>query len=343
MMKEHSTGRTSRPSVDLYFQCKLNNDQSLIINAVTTYIDTQSDRSYTEEKSDEPLTDIYSTVSGNKYSFIGEGIYERKITKKSRLSAGLKYQQSLADNTYGGNVRQLIDSLQVRSGNPELKIFTVYKNELEADFRKGLFSGNFHLSYQYQHRPIMEETIRDKNNSFVRTNANQLSWQKLNPELELKLGPLKDILTFSFSTGINYYDSRGLDYHHTYTNWYYRAEVMASYKRWSGFFQMENHRNNFYGETLSYGESFHTLGLSYRYKRLNIRVMTLNPFVDNYRMGGEMFSKVAPSKNWWYVKESCRLFVAKVSWNISFGRKYETMQKRVYNEDSNAGTLKSGK
>ena len=41
----------------------------------------------------------------------------------------------------------------------------------------------------------------------------------------------KDILTFSFSTGINYYDSRGLDYHHTYTNWYYRAEVMASYKR----------------------------------------------------------------------------------------------------------------
>ena len=32
----------------------------------------------------------------------------------------------------------------------------------------------------------MEETIRDKNNSFVRTNANQLSWQKLNPELELK-------------------------------------------------------------------------------------------------------------------------------------------------------------
>lgn len=54
-------------------------------------------------KSDEPLTDIYSTVSGNKYSFIGEGIYERKVTKKSRLSAGVKYQQSLADNTYGGN------------------------------------------------------------------------------------------------------------------------------------------------------------------------------------------------------------------------------------------------
>ena len=33
----------------------------------------------------------------------------------------------------------------------------------------------------------------------------------------------------------------------------------------------------------------------------------------------------------------CCLFVAKVSWNISFGRKYETMQKRVNNEDSNAG------
>lgn len=103
IMKEHSTGRTSRPSVDLYFQCNLKNDQSLILNAVTTYIDTQSDRSYTEKKSDELLTDIYSTVSGDKYSFIGEAIYERKVTKKSRLSAGLKYQQSLADNTYGGS------------------------------------------------------------------------------------------------------------------------------------------------------------------------------------------------------------------------------------------------
>lgn len=102
-MKEHSTGRTSRPSVDLYFQCKFKKDQSLIINAVTTYIDTRSDRSYTEKKSNELLTDIYSTVSGDKYSFIGEGIYERKVTKNSRLNAGLKYRQSLADNIYKGS------------------------------------------------------------------------------------------------------------------------------------------------------------------------------------------------------------------------------------------------
>lgn len=44
-----------------------------------------------EEKSDELLIDIYFIVLGNKYLFIGEGIYERKIIKKSRLSVGLKY------------------------------------------------------------------------------------------------------------------------------------------------------------------------------------------------------------------------------------------------------------
>lgn len=53
--------------------------------------------------------------------------------------------------------------------------------------------------------------------------------------------------------------------------------------------------------------------------------MILNLFVDNYRMGGEMFSKVVFFKNWWYVKESCCLFVVKVLWNISFGCKYEIM------------------
>ena len=95
----------------------------------------------------------------------------------------------------------------------------------------------------------MEETIRE-NDLFIRTIANQRSWQKLNPEIEVKVGPFKDILSLSVTTGINYFDSRGHNYHHTYTNWYYRASIMASYKNWSSFFEIQNHRNDFYGETL---------------------------------------------------------------------------------------------
>ena len=188
----------------------------------------------------------------------------------------------------------------------------------------------------------MEETIRE-NDLFIRTIANQRSWQKLNPEIEVKVGPIKNIISLSVATGINYFDSRGHNYHHTYTNWYYRASAMASYKNWSSFFEIQSHRNNFYGETLQYGENYHILGVNYRYKQLTAGVMVLNPFSDNYKVGSENFSSYAPSKNWMYIKESSRMFAISLSWNFSFGRKYESAEKRLHNEDNNAGTLKSGK
>lgn len=424
-MKDYTGPHSRRPSLDLYFQRTLKNKQAIILNAVGTYIDSKEERSYQENRNGTTLTDIYSLTKGEKYSFIGEGIYEKGFGK-GKLSLGLRHQQSITDNRYAGtstattemkeanssvyaeytgklnrfnysvgvhgsrawfnqggegytqysffprirmaynfsenafiryrgdiskwtpslsdlgDVEQLIDSLQLRRGNPGLHMSTVYSNTLYFDYRKGLFSGNLNLYYQYQHNPIMEETLRE-GNMFVRTINNQVSFQKLNPELELKFGPIKDILTLSFSNGINYFDSKGHNYHHSYTNWYYRLEAMANYKGWSGFFQIQNHRNTFFGETLSYGENYHVLGVGYRYKQLNVGVMSFNPFISTYKRGDEKFSALAPSKNWWYLKESTRVFLVSLSWNFSFGRKFQSAEKRLHNEDSNAGTLKSGK
>lgn len=424
-MKDYTTSDSKSPSIDVYLQRNLKNKQAIILNTVGTYIQTYDNRTYEEKKHSEIVTDIYSTIRGKKYSFIGEGIYEKRFTG-SKLSAGVRHQQSLTENKYAGtssaetqmqeaytsayieysskikkfnyslglqgsrswfnqegegyqkysflprlrlaynfsdnafiryqgqiskgtpalsdlnNVEQLIDSLQVRRGNPGLKMSTVYNNTLNVDYRKGLFSSSLYLLYQYQHKPNMEETYRE-GGLFIRTIANQRSWQKVNPEIEIKVGPIKDILSLSISTGINYFDSRGYNYHHTYTNWYYCASAMASYKNWSAYFEIRNHRNDFYGETLNYGENFSLLNISYRLKQINVGVMCLNPFSDNYRIGSENFSPIASSKNWKYIKESSRLFAVTFSWNFSFGRKYESAEKRLHNEDNNAGTLKSGK
>ena len=424
-MKDYTTSDSKSPSIDVYLQRNLKNKQAIILNTVGTYIHTYDNRTYEEKKHSEIVTDIYSAIRGKKYSFIGEGIYEKKFTG-SKLSAGVRHQQSLTENKYAGtssaetqmqeaytsayieysskikkfnyslglqgsrswfnqegegyqkysflprlrlaynfsdnafiryqgqiskgtpalsdlnNVEQLIDSLQVRRGNPGLKMSTVYNNTLNVDYRKGLFSSSLYLLYQYQHKPNMEETYRE-GGLFIRTIANQRSWQKVNPEIEIKVGPIKDILSLSISTGINYFDSRGYNYHHTYTNWYYCASAMASYKNWSAYFEIRNHRNDFYGETLNYGENFSLLNISYRLKQINVGVMCLNPFSDNYRIGSENFSPIASSKNWKYIKESSRLFAVTFSWNFSFGRKYESAEKRLHNEDNNAGTLKSGK
>ena len=58
---------------------------------------------YQEWKNDILLSDILSNVDGDKYSIIGEGIYERQF-EAGRLGGGLKHTQSWTDNTYSGTV-----------------------------------------------------------------------------------------------------------------------------------------------------------------------------------------------------------------------------------------------
>lgn len=100
---DHSSWRNNTPSLDLYYQRNLKNDQLVIVNVVGTYIDSRSTRLYQERRNNEVFTDIFSNISGDKYSLIAEGIYEKKL-KDGKFSAGLKHTQSYTQNTYTGNV-----------------------------------------------------------------------------------------------------------------------------------------------------------------------------------------------------------------------------------------------
>ena len=98
-----NSNSTKRPSLDLYYQRSLPHKQTLIFNMVGTYINTNANQMYQEWKNDILLSDILSNVDGDKYSIIGEGIYERQF-EAGRLGGGLKHTQSWTDNTYSGTV-----------------------------------------------------------------------------------------------------------------------------------------------------------------------------------------------------------------------------------------------
>lgn len=99
---DHSTERRKSPALDLYFQHNMKGEQSVIFNVVGTYIDSKNTRIYQEQKDNILETDIVSNISGNKYSLIAEGIYERKIGD-GKLTGGLKYMQVYANNKYSGS------------------------------------------------------------------------------------------------------------------------------------------------------------------------------------------------------------------------------------------------
>ena len=81
----------------------------------------------------------------------------------------------------------------------------------------------------------------------------------------------------------------------------------------------------------------------YKHKQLSLGAMMINPFVDNWKAGSENLNASAPSKNWVYIKETSRLFAIQVSYSFNFGRKYQSSQKRLNNQDTDTGVMSSNK
>ena len=242
------------------------------------------------------------------------------------------------------NVEQIIDSLQIRRGNPNLSVSHTWMTNLYYEWRHDIFNVNFNMNYQYQQNPVMEETLRE-GNKFIRTQQNQRSWQSLNPEVQIEVGPLFKLFTFNLTTGMNYYDSYGVTYHHCYTNWYYDVEAMMQYKNLTLLLKGKNHCNYFYGETMTSGESITMAMAKYRIKKVSLGLMIFNPFSSrmSYNQPTINYNSFAPSHQTMHIRESARLVALTVNWDISFGRKYDGGHKLRNNEDKDSGTIKNGK
>lgn len=424
-MVDYTTEKSYRPSLDLYYQENLKNNQTLVFNVVGTYNNSDFHRIYQEGKNGGLLTDINNKVEGDRYSIIGEGIYEKKLGKYS-LSAGVRHTQSKSDNEYINghsyntemqqavtyayaelkgslkklnytagvgvtrswfkegsedyddytfnprlvlhyklsdksflrlnaslnssnpslanlsNVQQTIDSLQVQRGNPNLKPYKRYRVALTYEYKKGMFYGNWVGAYSYQPKAIMEEKFWE-GGKIVQTWNNQKNWQRLESHATLRLGPIKEILQISATGGVNHYISNGYRYSHTYTNWYTDIDISATYKKFTAVFGLQTNYNWFYGETMSGGENVHYLMVQYTHKNLALTVGALNPFADNYKIDEENWSRYASYKKRNYVNESSRMFMFKINYSFSFGRRYSSAQKRLDNTDSESGVMSTSK
>lgn len=239
-------------------------------------------------------------------------------------------------------IDQIVDSLQIQRGNPNLKPYMRYGVGLTYEVQKGLFYSNLWGYYEYVPKAIMDEK-RVEGDKFIQTWDNQRNWQRVASRMTLRVGPIKDILQVSGTVGVNHYLSNGNTYSHSYTNWFYTVSASATYKKFVLFFEMNSNWNWFWGETMNGGENIQIMGLKYNHKNLSVAVGAFNPFTDNYKQQTENWSKHASYKKSMYINESSRLFLVQFAYNFSFGRTYKAGQKRVNNSDNDSGVMSTGK
>ena len=239
-------------------------------------------------------------------------------------------------------VEQVIDSLQLQRGNPRLESYMSYLLDLNYEYQKGIFYALVNGTYEYVPNAIMDEKYQE-GNKIIQTWNNQKNWQRVVGFAMFRVGPIKDILQFSFTGGVNHYISNGNTYSHRYTNWYCNMQASLTWKKFMLMYQLDTNWNWFWGETLEGGENIQILMAKYNFKNLSLGIGAFNPFSDNWKVQSENWNQYASSKKTSYIKESSRLFVVSVSYNFSFGRTYKVGQKRLNNSDSDSGVMSTGK
>ena len=102
---DHESSKSISPSLDFYYEHNLPDDHHLYFDLVGTYINSSNDRRFEQLPLGETVadtTDVTSRVRGNKYSLIGEAIYE-KDWENIALTVGVRHNQQWMENTYLGS------------------------------------------------------------------------------------------------------------------------------------------------------------------------------------------------------------------------------------------------
>lgn len=226
-------------------------------------------------------------------------------------------------------VVQNIDSLRFRRGNTNLDTYMTYQQVLSAGFKKSFFSADLRIDHRYQDKPIMNQ-LDYVDGRFMTQPYNQKAFHHLQGELTLKFEPIKNRLTVGFVPGILRYISEGNNYTHTYTQWRFSAFLNANYKKWMLNIQLWDRYDYFQEETLYGGETWQDVNIGYKTDRFSIFAGMINPFKD-WNMKSHNWSALNPSSSNTFSNNVSQMPYIKISYNISFGRQFKSVARKVDN------------
>ena len=122
-VKDREQSETHIPSLDVYYQLNLKNNQHLYFDMVGTYLKSNNQRTYSMTEVGQSPIEIFSKTEGDKYSIIGEAIYERPLWK-GKFTTGMKHTQATMDNVYDGEAQT-----KVSMNTAETSLFTEYQSK----------------------------------------------------------------------------------------------------------------------------------------------------------------------------------------------------------------------
>lgn len=263
---------------------------------------------------------------------LGEKIF---LQYKFNLKPVIPSLSSLSD------VEQRLDQFEIRKGNPELKPFRVYMNQLIVNYQNKVLQCYAGIGHAYYKNVIMSKIeYNEAQNAFISYQINQKFYQNtsLNGNINWQIIPNK--LSINVNGQISWMQSKGYQYDHKYTGYFGSGQINYRIKQWNFNFGISSRYNNLWAESINYGEWWSELGVNYKFKELSVGITGLNILTNRYSGGNKNLSQQMPGTSWTYIYDSAPIFCLNLSWNINWGKKSNAEQKALQNKDSDSGIFK---
>lgn len=235
-------------------------------------------------------------------------------------------------------VEQQIDSFRVNRGNPDLKPYNRYTNNISLSYNKGIISANAYLVHIYTRKQIFQ-TYHIEGNKIIGLSENHKNNNYLTLQGNANVRIIKDIWNVGVWYGVFRAISRTNTATHTYTGIFGGINSNLFYKGFNLSMSFNSRHKDLWGESVSYGEDWSYVEAGYKYKEAKLSLGMSYPLKDYWSAGSKNMSKIAPSKQWTYIEENGHMLYLRFSWNMNFGRKYKAGQKTLQNADNDKGIL----
>ena len=230
---------------------------------------------------------------------------------------------------------------ELRKGNPHLKPYQAYINQLSLSFRKQETMVGIATNIQYSANPFTNNPpIYDAaTNMFVHTLSNQHSFTHLQVRLYASQSLFSQALKLSGWLTLNRYINNGLSFFTTYTDIIGGLSLTYDHTIWGMQANFCSAITTMFNETKTRTAPTLQLSAYYNIRRLRFTLSVNNPFMSVATTVSTLNSELVSSTSHVFQKYNNNLVQLSLSYHFRKG-KARNLQKQMDNADNDAGVVK---
>ena len=269
------------------------------------------------------------------------------LTLSYSISKAFRLQYHLGINPIEPQLAMLSSFVQtqseyeLRQGNPHLKPYQAYINQLSLSFHKRETMLGLATYIQYSANPFTNNPpIYDAaTNMFVYTQSNQHNFTHLQVRLYASQSLFSQAFKVSGWLTLNRYINNGLSFFTTYTDIIGGLSLTYDRPKWGIQGNFRSAITTMFNETKTRTAPNLQLSAYYNIRRLRFTLSVNNPFMSAATTVSTLNSKLISSKSHVFQKYNDNLVQLSLSYSFRKG-KVRNLQKQMDNADNDAGVVK---